>query len=149
MVVENRRFLRQSLFGAEGKDVNELHRQLLIDIANLRSHVGDSSNLILDPDLDSYYLMDTVLLKLPSTADQLVELRLMITVAAKRNFLRVEERSDAVRLAGLIESDAERTCDPLKVIYASTQARDMGARLSAPGTGFARRPVGCGGLEGG
>src|SRR5262249_14552371 len=34
-------------------------------------HAGDTSNLILDPDLDSYYLMDVVLLALPDHIDRL------------------------------------------------------------------------------
>ncbi len=36
------------------------------------AHVGDTSNLILDPDLDSYYLMDAAVTRLPQLADQLV-----------------------------------------------------------------------------
>ncbi|HNX05319.1 MAG TPA: hypothetical protein PKI32_07435, partial [Opitutales bacterium] len=35
------------------------------------AHSGDTSNLILDPDLDSYYLMDVVLCALPQTQDRL------------------------------------------------------------------------------
>src|SRR5207302_9007179 len=35
------------------------------------THAGDLSNLILDPDLDSYYLMDATLLALPQTQDRL------------------------------------------------------------------------------
>ena len=31
--------------------------------------VGDGSKLILDPDLDSYYVMDTLVTKLPAMAD--------------------------------------------------------------------------------
>lgn len=34
------------------------------------SHLGDTSNLILDPDLDSYYLMDISLLALPQMQDR-------------------------------------------------------------------------------
>lgn len=41
----------------------------------LISHVGDTSKLILDPDLDSYYLMDATVLKLPLLIQQLGELR--------------------------------------------------------------------------
>lgn len=40
--------------------------------ANIRvyiTHVGDTSNLILDPDLDSYYLMDLALLGVPQIFD--------------------------------------------------------------------------------
>jgi methyl-accepting chemotaxis protein len=39
--------------------------QLVQDIRELVVHIGDTSNLILDPDLDSYYLMDVSLLALP------------------------------------------------------------------------------------
>ncbi|MFV3131356.1 methyl-accepting chemotaxis protein [Niveispirillum sp. KHB5.9] len=36
----------------------------------LITRVGDKSNLILDPDLDSYYVMDLTLIKLPDLLDQ-------------------------------------------------------------------------------
>jgi methyl-accepting chemotaxis protein len=44
---------------------------LLQDIRTMITHAGDTSNLILDPDLDSYYLMDITLLRLPQTQDRL------------------------------------------------------------------------------
>lgn len=34
-------------------------------LISLNTHVGDTSNLILDPDLDSYYMMDITLIKIP------------------------------------------------------------------------------------
>ena len=34
------------------------------------THVGDTSNLILDPDLDSFYTMDMTLVALPQTQDR-------------------------------------------------------------------------------
>ncbi len=40
-------------------------------IRGMIGHSGDTSNLILDPDLDSYYLMDMTLLALPQTIDRL------------------------------------------------------------------------------
>ena len=36
----------------------------------LVNKIGDASNLILDPDLDSYYVMDIALLRLPEAVDQ-------------------------------------------------------------------------------
>jgi methyl-accepting chemotaxis protein len=39
-------------------------------IRTLITRVGDKSNLILDPDLDSYYVMDLVLIKIPELMDQ-------------------------------------------------------------------------------
>jgi methyl-accepting chemotaxis protein len=42
-------------------------------IRALITRVGDKSNLILDPDLDSYYVMDLVLLKVPDLMDRVTE----------------------------------------------------------------------------
>ncbi len=43
-------------------------------VSKLWSKVGDTSNLILDPDLDSYYVMDILVLKLPSALNSAAEL---------------------------------------------------------------------------
>ena len=43
----------------------------IADIRGMIAHAGDTSNLILDPDLDSYYLMDVTLLAMPQTVDRL------------------------------------------------------------------------------
>lgn len=44
-------------------------------LQRLRRRVGDQSNLILDPDLDSYYLMDAVVLTLPQIQNNLGKAR--------------------------------------------------------------------------
>ncbi|MFT3786879.1 MAG: hypothetical protein QM770_12050 [Tepidisphaeraceae bacterium] len=41
------------------------------DLRTAIAHAGDTSNLILDPDLDSYYLMDAMLCAAPQTLDRL------------------------------------------------------------------------------
>ncbi|WP_228015125.1 PP2C family protein-serine/threonine phosphatase [Synechocystis salina] len=52
--------------------------QILQAIAVLSTKVGDQSNLILDPDLDSYYLMEALLLKLPQLQTDLAQLGTII-----------------------------------------------------------------------
>ncbi len=47
---------------------------LLADIRNAISHAGDTSNLILDTDLDSYYLVDVTLGALPATQDRVARI---------------------------------------------------------------------------
>jgi len=47
---------------------------LVGDVRTLIAHTGDTSNLILDPDLDSYYTMDVTLLALPQAQDRLGQL---------------------------------------------------------------------------
>lgn len=51
-----------------------LHTALVDDVRTLVAHVGDSSKLILDPDLDTYYIMDALLLKEPEIVDRLGDL---------------------------------------------------------------------------
>ena len=52
----------------------QLHDRLLGDIRTLITAVGDSSKLILDPDLDTYYIMDALLLQEPELIDGLSRL---------------------------------------------------------------------------
>ncbi|HEX4083966.1 MAG TPA: methyl-accepting chemotaxis protein [Chthoniobacteraceae bacterium] len=47
------------------------HQQLIDDIQEMISHVGDTSTLSLDPALDSYYLMDVGVFALPPMQERL------------------------------------------------------------------------------
>ncbi len=69
--------LKQSWEGVKGKSLNAAnpedafnsHNLLLTELSDVIGLVGDKSNLILDPDLDTYYLMDSVIVQLPQTID--------------------------------------------------------------------------------
>ena len=54
-----------------------LYENLAIDLNRLNTHIGDTSNLILDPDLDTYYLMDATLMKLPEIQRNLSDIRII------------------------------------------------------------------------
>lgn len=87
-------------------------RQLRDAARQLVSHVGDTSNLILDPDLDSYYLMDATLLGLPRLQNRLADLRL----SARASFAKPElETSDLLNLVStarlLREADFKAVMD--------------------------------------
>jgi methyl-accepting chemotaxis protein len=55
--------------------ITSRHRKLRDTVRAMISHAGDTSNLILDPDLDSYYLMDITLLAIPQTQDRLADIQ--------------------------------------------------------------------------
>jgi len=55
-------------------DFLKKNNELVADLRTIITHAGDTSNLILDPDLDSYYLMDITLLALPQTQDRIAEI---------------------------------------------------------------------------
>jgi signal transduction histidine kinase len=52
-----------------------LQSGLITDIVNQITHVGDTSNMILDPDLDTYYFLDTLITKLPTATFLTAEIR--------------------------------------------------------------------------
>jgi methyl-accepting chemotaxis protein len=82
---------------------------LASDLRNMIAHAGDTSNLILDPDLDSYYLMDVTLLALPQYEDRLGSIRELIASAYSVGRLTSEDRTRlAVFAAMLEESDLGR-----------------------------------------
>lgn len=56
-------------------DPNNQHTALIRNLLALMSHVGDQSNLILDPELDSYYLMDLLVNRLPLLTEQIGQTR--------------------------------------------------------------------------
>jgi len=87
------------------------HAKLIASVRGLIRHAGETSHLILDPDLDSNHLMDVTLLALPQTQD-----RLAVVTSYGHDLLRREQNSisapDLAQLgvyAALIkESDVDR-----------------------------------------
>ncbi|CAH1215842.1 hypothetical protein PAECIP111893_04040 [Paenibacillus plantiphilus] len=64
--------------------------------------VGDSSNLILDPDLDSYYLMDGVINKVPFATEKLAQIRDIGSEYLMAKSMTVEQRDHLLTLISLL-----------------------------------------------
>jgi methyl-accepting chemotaxis protein len=100
---ENLRAQWQSLQKADGDQWSEFIR----DLRTMITHAGDTSNLILDPDLDSYYLMDITLLALPQTQDDLQQLAYWLEGMFRKESWGLDERIslavqiDRLQTAGL------------------------------------------------
>src|SRR5882672_5918540 len=82
---------------------------LVSDLRTMITHMGDTSNLILDPDLDSYYLMDVTLLALPQTQDRLAAItRYGEELLKNPSATKAEWTQLAVHGALLKEADLDR-----------------------------------------
>ncbi len=132
VVRENATFLASRLLAVPAVDTDELHRKLQDDIGALTAHVGDVSNLILDPDLDAYYMMEGVLLKLPDAADLLLQARLLTEVRMTSRSPREGQNADLIRLAGLIESNLARTRYGAETAFANEKTGQLKLRLAEP-----------------
>lgn len=95
----------------------EFTRSAVEKLNKLINKIGDSSNLILDPDLDSYYAMDIILLKIPSllvTSFDLQEQVLKI-IAKSDKTIPYEEKAALLVTKGAVKSFV----DGLNASYAS------------------------------
>jgi methyl-accepting chemotaxis protein len=87
----------------------ERHRHLVADVRTMIAHAGDTSNLILDPDLDSYYLMDITLLALPQNQDRLATIAEFGRQALAAGAPDAKARTQfAIHAALLREADLDR-----------------------------------------
>lgn len=81
----------------------------IADIRGMIAHSGDTSNLILDPDLDSYYLMDMTLLALPQTIDRLSVIGSTLYPQLSSGSLSADERTEAAVMSRMLaEADVAR-----------------------------------------
>src|SRR5258706_8480394 len=79
---------------------NTRHTQLTAATYDLIAKVGDTSSLILDPDLYTYYMMDAVLLKLPENQALRFQTLLIAEQAAHHRTLSPEEKAQMTALTG-------------------------------------------------
>jgi sigma-B regulation protein RsbU (phosphoserine phosphatase) len=132
VVKENAAYLGNRLREVPPVDTDDLHRKLQDDIGALMAHVGDVSNLILDPDLDAYYMMEAVLLKLPDAADLMLQARLLTQTRVASRSLRDGQNADLIRLSGLIESNLSRTRYGAETAFANEKTGQLKVRLADP-----------------
>ena len=101
-------------------DPENHHTDLIGDLLSLMSQVGDQSNLILDPDLDSYYLMDLTVNHLPLLTEQIGQARgLNSRLAGEKSVISLDQ-FQSQRLARAIELGRERLKHHFDVAFRET-----------------------------
>jgi methyl-accepting chemotaxis protein len=82
--------------------------KLVTAIRTLVTHVGDLSNLILDTDLDSYYLIDATLGALPQTQQRLSDITLKVGESLRNHQAGSNITDVAIQAAMLQQDDQDR-----------------------------------------
>jgi methyl-accepting chemotaxis protein WspA len=90
-----------------------LHTRAITETIALIGQVGDASKLILDPDLDSYYLMDIVIAQGPELAEFLAQARGLGSGMAASKKASAEDLEKLRRLSLLIEYRHPKVGDSL------------------------------------
>jgi methyl-accepting chemotaxis protein len=118
-------------------EVTTAYDRLTTATVRLIVQVGDASNLTLDPDLDSYYVMDALVNKVPTALDAAgrVSAREVAMVASGEG-----SEADRILLAvdqGVVNSAIDSAQSGLRTAYAKTTDGALRRALEAPAAGLA------------
>jgi len=103
---------------------------LLDDIKRLTAHVGDTSNLILDPKLDSYYLVDTIIHDLPIALANTLQTSALGAKMVNRKNTTLEERIQIANLTGVLRSVSNELQQAEGTVFRTNP--DLKSRLEEP-----------------
>src|SRR5258708_5574424 len=99
------------------QDNLDQHIALDNEILGLLNVVGNNSNLILDPDIDTYYLMDSLIIKLPTASENLAQVRSYGLLATERKSLTPEEKTRLTIVSGSVRSTFDAQFKNLQYVF--------------------------------
>lgn len=86
--------LRKEGMGLGSTDNFLMHSSLIVSVRELMVDTADATSLTLDPEIDSYYLIDTVLNRMPSILEVLGQLRAKGTPPLDRRDIYDQEKTE-------------------------------------------------------
>lgn len=95
----------------------EQHAQLLAELTTLLQQVGDRSNLILDPALESYYLAEMALTRLVGTVESLGKIRYIGAGVVVRKSRTAEDRVQLRTLRDQVKTSLDGLQRNMQVVY--------------------------------
>ena len=101
------------------------HTALIADLLALMSHVGDESNLILDLELDSYYLMDLTVNRLPLLTEQIGQVHEFRSGPKDQETTRGLDQLRQQYLAGVIRFQRDILKHHLDVAFRETKDTEL------------------------
>lgn len=108
----------------------------LVAAQGMYAPVGFASNLILDPDADSYSIMDTTILQLPSFIDVLEQSRQLASVIAFNTQANSSQLVKLTQLRSQLEVKYGMISGDMSIINAHTSSPTLKSDLSAPYSSF-------------
>ena len=107
----------------ESTQAFDLYTVLIRDhIRELIQVIGSSSNLIHDPDDDSYYMMDAMVFRVPELSELLAQLQGLSNAIASRAEITEQEKARLAGLIALAKSSKDRLDKGLKFAVRSNPA---------------------------
>ncbi len=111
--------------------VYDRYQALIVDLRELITLVGDRSNLILDPDLESAYLIDAVILRVPEAQDLIARTMLINEGLVPAKWLLADRYTELVMNLSLLHANGETLHKNLAKAHASFRLRQADIDYSA------------------
>jgi hypothetical protein len=115
--------------GETGRAAYDTYSGLVSLTVEMIRRIGDTSHLIHDPDLDSYYLMEAALVRLPNTVVYAGRTTDLVTLAGGRT-LSGEDQVAAGVARFLVAQDAEQVSSGLTKTVDITTKSDLGSNVA-------------------
>ncbi|MBN9658112.1 MAG: methyl-accepting chemotaxis protein [Acidobacteria bacterium] len=96
--------LKERVLTMAPKDAFSLHTAAIQSTLTLIRQIGDNSGLTMDPDVESFYLADNLLVQVVQTAEALEELRAQGAGSASKGRLSAEDTAQMIFLSRQIEN---------------------------------------------
>jgi sigma-B regulation protein RsbU (phosphoserine phosphatase) len=120
--------LRRSQWSLETYDF--VDQRLAADIDRLSARFCHTSNLILDPDFDTYYLINATLLNLPGMPKILSELRLISQIISRRSDATPEEISQLINLSSRLREINDDWAINIEVVFSNNPQGNRQPKLT-------------------
>jgi signal transduction histidine kinase len=117
--------LRKLWSDKTAQNTDRLVLEALSNEHKLASRIGDDSNLALDPDLNTYYLQNIVVARLPGLVSQLGEMQTLLRAAKATGSLSNEHMARLV----FLDSSIRSTADAVKSDFAAAGRGDVDGSL--------------------
>ncbi len=101
-------------------------------ILNLISTVGDRSNLVLDPDLDTYYTKDALLIQLPALQNTIADLAVRVDPILADATLTANQRTELTLLQGQILKYNDNLTKGADVAFANNPMGNLESAVDGP-----------------
>jgi methyl-accepting chemotaxis protein len=98
----------------------------------LMSQVGDSSNLILDPDLDTYYAMDALLINFSSLSNGVAQTAERALALSGKKKLSSEEAGSVITDLALVQADLDKVRNDLTVAVKNNASGSLAPLVEGP-----------------
>jgi len=101
----------------KAEDIFQAHTALAAETLDIMTHVADVSSMLLDSDIDIYYLTDTMINSLPQAAEYAGQIRGRGAGAVVMGRLNSQEKAHLLVLSGLFKSTLNRSSKNLQKVY--------------------------------